>query len=417
MRAASPAFEITEGNAVAVAAICWRLAGLPLALELAAAGARYLSPQTLLSRLDRALSAGWARDLPERQRTMRATLDWSYGLLSAPERALFRRLSVFAGGFTLDAAEAVGMGPGTVEEATEGDGGVLELLGRLVEQSLVSVTETVPGEVGLRYGMLEPVRQHAREKLEGGEEEQVRGRHAEYYEALALRAELELNGAGQVEWMGRLGREYDNLRAAIGWLLDRGAAERVVRIGWGLWWFWLVRGFLVEGRRWMERALASGAKLSAICRAKALTVGAGLAWARGDYNRAAATLAESVRLARGASDRAVLATALLLMAFTAVARGDRARAAAAADESFLLHRAFGDGSGACLALLAAAHAAGAGGDLARAVRLVDEGEALARESGAPFSLASALNVRAMLLQLRGDDVRAVGLLRESLGLS
>src|SRR5919107_1637370 len=180
---ASPAFELTEKNAAAVAAICWRLDGLPLALELAAAQARFLGPTALLSRLDKALSAGGARDLPERQRTMRATLDWSHGLLSQGEKALFRRLSVFAGGFTLEAAEEVCASEGGVD-AEE----VLELLGTLAEQSLV--IEAQQPSTGTRYGMLEPVRQYATELLDESEEAaEVRLRHAGYYLALAEEAE------------------------------------------------------------------------------------------------------------------------------------------------------------------------------------------------------------------------------------
>ena len=159
----------------AVAAICWRLDGLPLALELAAAKARFLDPATLLSRLDRALSAGWARDLSERQRTMRATLDWSHDLLDGAQQGLFRRLAVFAGGFTLEAAEAVG---------SAGEEDVLELLGGLAEQSLVIVDQD-PGREA-RYGMLEPIRQYALEKLEdGAEAEEIRGRHAAFFLAMA----------------------------------------------------------------------------------------------------------------------------------------------------------------------------------------------------------------------------------------
>jgi predicted ATPase/DNA-binding XRE family transcriptional regulator len=173
-RAVSSTFSITEENAEAVASICWRLAGLPLALELAAAKVRYLDPSTLLSRLDRALATGAGRDLPERHRTMQATLDWSYELLHEPEKELFRRLSVFAGGFELEAAEAVGAA-GEVD--TED---VLLLLGNLVEQSLV-VAESTASEGGVRYGMLEPVRQYALEMLkESGEAEETRQRHAAF---------------------------------------------------------------------------------------------------------------------------------------------------------------------------------------------------------------------------------------------
>jgi predicted ATPase/DNA-binding XRE family transcriptional regulator len=190
-QAVSPSIALTTENAPSVAAICWRLAGLPLALELAAAKVRLLEPQALLSRLDHALSSAWARDLPERQRTMRATLDWSYELLSEPERRLFRRLSVFVGGFTLEAAEAVG----AIEEPQE----VLDLLGALVEQSLVVVQP--PNEVGeARYGMLEPVRQYALERLEQcGDAADAQRKHAEYCLGLAERADPELRGAHETE--------------------------------------------------------------------------------------------------------------------------------------------------------------------------------------------------------------------------
>jgi predicted ATPase len=218
-----------------VAAICWRLAGLPLALELAAAKVRFLEPAALLSRLDQALSTAWARDLPERQRTMRATLDWSHDVLSEPERQLLRRLSVFAGGFTLKAAEAVG----APEE-------VLGLLGALVEQSLVAAQSPEDGEA--RYGMLEPVRQYAREKLEESEEgDRVGMRHAEYYLALAELARPGLHGPRQAAWLDALAREHDNVSAAMAWLLERGKLEEAIRIGWGIHGFWFRRGYMGEG--------------------------------------------------------------------------------------------------------------------------------------------------------------------------
>ncbi len=208
-REASSAFLLTRKNAASVAAICWRLGGLPLALELAAAQARFLGPTALLSRLDQALETGGARDLPERQRTMLATLDWSYDLLSEEEQILFQRLSVFSSGFPLEAAETVGAG-GEV-----GVEDVLGLFGRLVEQSLVRAEPGTDGE-DVRYGMLEPVHQYALEKLEeGGEEEQIRARHAAYVDGLAGRAGPELKRADQAVWLHRLAREHDNLRAAL----------------------------------------------------------------------------------------------------------------------------------------------------------------------------------------------------------
>jgi predicted ATPase/DNA-binding XRE family transcriptional regulator len=407
-RAASPAFELTGENVVAVASICWRLAGLPLALELAAAKARFLDPATLLSRLDTALSSAWARDLPERQRTMRATLDWSHGLLSEPEASLFRRLAIFVGGFSLEAAEAV-------EDTECGAKEVLDLLGALVEQSLVKAE---PQEGETRYSMLEPVRQYALQKLEeSGEGERARERHAAYYEALVLWAGEEIEGTRQAEWMERLDREHDNLRVMEGWLLERGEAERATEVGWVMRWFWVVRGFLEEGRRWMGRVLASGETLSPSGRAKALAVTGTLAWAQGTFDRAATALTEASRIARETGDRSVLAFALRMEAYTALAQGDHARVATRADESFLLHSALGEASSASLSLLAMAHAAGARGDPDRAVRLLDESEALAREAGSPFSIASVLNVRAVFMQLGGDEAGAVDLLRESLGLS
>jgi predicted ATPase len=170
---------LTHKNAAAVAAICWRLEGVPLALELAAARARFLGPAELLSHLDQALEADGARDLPKRQRTMRATLDWSYELLSEPEQSLFQRLSVFSGGWTLEAAEAVGVRGDVSREE------VLGLLGSLVEQSLVVATSETDGD-DIRYRLLEPVRQYAMERLErSGEGVDARGRHAQFFLALA----------------------------------------------------------------------------------------------------------------------------------------------------------------------------------------------------------------------------------------
>jgi predicted ATPase len=257
-RAASPAFELTWENAVAVAAICWRLAGLPLALELAAVRTRFLDPASLLDQLDQALSAGRARDLPERQQTMSATLDWSHDPLSEPERVLFRRLSVFSGGFSLEAAEAVG----AVGEPEV----VLRLLGALVEQSLI---RAMPNADGVRYGMLEPVGQYAAEKLEqSGEAEEARQRRARHYLAFAERAESQIKGHNQVEWLDRLETENDNLRATIGWSLEVDHAQTAARFGWALGMYWVMRSRHREGHLWMEQTLAS-TDLSAKLRGRA----------------------------------------------------------------------------------------------------------------------------------------------------
>ena len=406
-RAASPSFELDERNAAAVASICWHLAGLPLALELAAAKTRYLDPTTLLSRLDRALSVGRERDLPDRQRTMRATLDWSHDLLSGPEQALFRRLSAFTGGFSLEAAEAVGAG-----EEEVGSEDVLELLGDLVEQSLVTAAKDA------RYGMLEPVRQYARERLEeSGEAEKIWWRHAAFFLKLAERGAPELTRSDQAAWLERLGREHDNLRAALSWLLQRGDAERAAHLGWDLKWFWYIRGHLAEGTRWMERALAHEDALTLTGRAKALTVIAGLVYSQGDLHRHAAFAEEGARLAREIEDRELLAMATYLGGHAAFVRGDLARAAALMGESETLYRTLGDEPGTGLALTVLGQIALAGGDAARAERLFDESEELLRVSGSWWNLTTNRSIRAITTEVQGDDAQTIALLQESLALA
>ncbi len=270
-----PAFELTRANAAAVAAICRRLEGLPLALELAAARVRTLSPTELLARLDHSLPllAGGARDMPERQRTMRGAIEWSYQLLEEPQRMLLNRLSAFRGGWELEAAEAVGAGEGIPEQE------VLDLLTGLVEQSLVVVETREDGRT--RYRLLVPVREYAEERLiQSGEAEETRRRHAEYFLALAEEAEAELAGPKQVNWLERLETENDNLRAVLGWTLDGAAdgsleqTERALQMAGALWRFWEARGYLAEGHKWLESALAASEGRDLSARAKAL-IGAG----------------------------------------------------------------------------------------------------------------------------------------------
>jgi hypothetical protein len=384
---------------------------LPLALELAAAKARFLSPSSLLARLDRTLSTGWGRDVPERQRTVRATLDWSHDLLSEPEKALFRRLSVFAGGFTLEAAEAVGAAGG---EDTEN---VLYLLGELVEQSLVIANTGANGNES-RYGMLEPVRQYAKEKLEENEEnEETRQRHAAYFLDLTDRAAQELTRAEQDAWLERLGHEHDNLRAALSWLLEREDAEDAARLGWDLMWFWHIRGHLAEGQRWMERTLALEDSLTSTGRAKAMTVVAALAFAQANFDRTTALTEEASRLAREAGDWEVLSLANLYAGSAALGRGEHNRAAAFATESVELYRTLGDQVGVGLALILLVHVALGEGDFVRAERLLDESEELLRAAGSWWNLTANLSTRALVAQLLGDHARTVVVLRKGLALA
>ncbi len=258
--AAAPDFALDAANAAAVAALCARLDGLPLALELAAARLTVLSPALLLRRLTPRLPllTGGARDLPERQRTLRATLDWSHALLGAGEQAAFRRLAVFAGGCTLAAAAAVcAAGEGTGLPSPAGD--AVDWVGVLLDQSLLRREDGADGEP--RFMMLETVREYAAERLAQGpsgqgEETAVRRAHAAHYLALAEEAESALAGPEQLGWAARLERERDNLRAALAWAGAARDAATGRRLAGALWRFWAVRGPLSEGRRWLREALA-----------------------------------------------------------------------------------------------------------------------------------------------------------------
>ncbi|HEX5912841.1 MAG TPA: hypothetical protein VFY54_06910, partial [Rubrobacter sp.] len=292
-RAISSAFEFTGANTTAVASICWRLAGIPLALELAAAKTKFLDPTTLLSRLDRALSTSWERDLPDRQKTMRATLDWSHDLLSKPEKALFRHLSVFVGGFTLEAAEVVGASGETGVED------VLGLIGRLVEQSLVTVKPGSGGEV--RYGMLEPVRQYALEKLkESGEAGETRRRHTTFFLELAEQARPELRASAQLDWLERLEEENGNLRAAMSRELAESDTETATRLGWALWTFWWLRDHQLESHRWIEALLKQ--EIPPTVRPRAIQVAAMTVYLQGEREESAKLLREALELSRRVDD-------------------------------------------------------------------------------------------------------------------
>jgi predicted ATPase len=250
-RAVAPGFALSEANAAAVAEVCARLDGLPLALELAAARLRLLSPQALLALLTRRLRVltGGERDRPDRQRALRDTLAWSHDLLPADARVVFRRLAVFAGGFDLEAARAVAAGPETDALA------VLEALGTLVDHGLAHEVQAPGGEP--RFGMLETVREFAEERLaECGEADATARRHALHFLALVERAAPALAEAWSPAWLERLGAEHGNLRAALAWLEAGGEPEAFLRLVEALYHFWLIRCHYREGLAWLERALA-----------------------------------------------------------------------------------------------------------------------------------------------------------------
>ncbi len=398
-RAVSPAFDLTAQNARAVTEICIRLDGLPLAIELAAARIKVLSPEAILARLQsqlRVLTTG-VRDLPFRQQTLRAAMDWSYGLLTEPERALFRRLAVFAGGFTLEAAEAVCTGAG-VE-----DGQLLDPLTRLVDKSLVSAVGA--GEHP-RYRLLETVREYAEDRLrESGEAENVRGRHLGWCVSLAERAEPELQGPDQRTWLDRLEREHDNLRAALGWSLESGHAEGALRLAGALWGFWYVRGYWTEGRQWLESVLAAGPGAGPAVRAKVINAIAVLLWAEGDYEGAKGRSEEGIALCRAIGDRAGLAFSLNLLGMIMRHRGDHRRATEMLEESLALRRALDDTWGIASSLNSLGIIASYQSDYSRATRLFEESLGLRRQLGDRGGIAECLYFLGIVTFHLGDRQR------------
>ena len=436
-RAVAPGFALTEANAPAVAEICARLDGLPLAIELAAARVKVLSPQALLARLTNRLRllTGGARDLPDRQRTMREAVAWSHGLLTEAEQALFRRLAVFAGGFGLEAAQAVG-GSGGGEGGERGEGAnpsplvlpsppersdtpsspsVLDVLTSLVDQSLVRWQEGPGGED--RFGMLETLREYALERLaHSGEGETVGRAHAGFFLALAERASPELVGAGQAVWLDRLEADHGNLRAALEWGLGREPAV-AARLGAALWRFWGVRGHLSEGRRWLERIVAVGGEGAAPAVLAEVLHGAGsLALSQADDGRAAELFERALALRRVAGDAPGTANTLRRLGALALRRGDPERAERLLTESLALYCAAANGRGIALVQGNLGMLARARGDHDRAAVLLAEGLAFFRAAGDREYAAYRLTALGDLALTRGDLARAAACFGEGLAL-
>lgn len=364
-----PSFSLA-GHDDAVAAICRRLDGMPLALELVAARTRTLTPHEILARLDDPLTllVGGSRDLPERQQTMRAAIAWSEQLLDPAEQAMLRRLAVFNGGWTLPAAEAV-CGEGLAEA-----GAVLDLIDVLVEQSLVA---THPTPHGTRYLMLEPVRQYACERLAAtGESAAVRLRHARYFVAMAEEAAPELEGrAGQASWVERLDQELDNLRGALVWGEEtpgEEAAEAILRLAAAPWRFWEMRWHVEEGRRWLSTGLARTEDVPPAVRARALNAAGNLARDQADLDQALAYHEECLAIRRSLGDTRGIAASLNNLGVVARDRGDAERTLELCGEACELFRAVGDDHGAAIALISLGNAATRQGDLARARAFYEE---------------------------------------------
>ena len=404
-------FALSSTNARAVAEICARLDGIPLAIELAAARVSALGVEGLASRLDDRfrLLTGGARDALPRQRTLRATLDWSYDLLTVQEQLVLDRLSVCAGGCTLAAAEVVCAGEGV--EGWE----VLDLLGALVGKSLVQAEERDGGEV--RHGLLETVRQYGQQRLAAsGRAGAVRDRHLAHFLALAEEAEPALKGADQATWIDRLEAEHDNLRAALGWAREAGAAEVGLRLAGALWRFWLMRGHFHEGRAWLEGALAGAEGAAPNARAEALQGAGVLAAEQGDYGRAAASFTGSLALRREMGDRRGSARTLSNLGIVAYEQGEYGRAAALHEEALVLCRELGDKRGLALALGNLGLVVLEQGEYERAAALQEESLALDRELGDTHSIGVALCNLGWAVLEQGEYGRAAALFTESLAL-
>jgi predicted ATPase/class 3 adenylate cyclase len=408
-RAVRPDFSLAEDNGPAVVEICERLDGLPLAIELAAARIKVLPPQVLLDRLGNRLKilTGGARNLPERQRTLRNAIEWSYGLLDEGEKMLFGRLGVFSSGATLGAMEAVCDAEGDLPTD------VFEGTSSLLDKSLLRQEEGAGGEP--RFVMLETIQEFANAKLEGsGEAEAVRRAHTEYFLALAEEAEPMLWGAEDAAWLDRLEQEHDNMRAALSWAIEHEEGELALRVVGALWRFWYMEGYYGEGRRWLEAALGKdwGA---AEARARALEGVGWLASGQGDLDRAQAAAKEGLKLSTEAGLGDVVTADLKNVLGEAVARqrGDYEWAAELLTESLALHRKAGDIRGVAWSLGNLANVSSARGNYEQAKELYEEGLALSRElDGAELLGAFLINLGYESL-LEGEPERATELNEEA----
>ncbi|MGH2562518.1 MAG: tetratricopeptide repeat protein [Thermomicrobiales bacterium] len=456
-----PDFHLSAETTRAVAEIVRRVDGLPLAIELAAARIKALPPAALLQRLEQRLPllSGGARDLPLRQQTMRDTIGWSYDLLDDAEQVLFRRLGVFVGGYTLEAAEAVGPGPTDAADEPQLNTpiDVLDGITALIDHSLLRESAESEGEP--RYQMLETVREYARDRLAASDARDViQRRHVAYFLAFAEASEPELIGPHQAEWLGRLDREKDNLRAALHWTLNRGEVDIATRLGAALWRFWERRGYLSEGRSHLAAILdlpSDPASLAARC--GALTGAGVLAALQGDYEQAIRHSEDALAGWRQFGDHRGIARSLLCLATVARFQDDYPGAESLGDESLAAYRAIDDrwGAGHVLAHLgmvawvqgdhatetaryedALTHLRDVGdqsgtfevllemgkgtcdaGDLARATTLFEECLALSTTMGDEAGRGAALAQLGVVARLRGDHARATNLLTEATALA
>jgi predicted ATPase/class 3 adenylate cyclase len=393
--AVKPDFTVTNENAPAVAEICHRLDGLPLAIELAAARVRVLPPQRMLAELSHRLSflMGGARDLPARQKTLRSAIDWSHHLLAAAEQKLFRRLAVFVGGCTLEAIESVCN--------SDNDLPVLETVESLVAKTLVNETET-HGQP--RFAMLETIREYAGERLvAGGEDQRVRDRHLSYFAAFAEEAHGKLMGAEQAAWLLRLETEHENMRAGIERDLMTPGSTGGLRICAALSTFWHKRGYLAEGRRWCAQVLGKpGTGEPTVERGKALAGAGTMAWRQGDYYTARARYEESLAIARKLGDRRGIASVLGNLGLVSFDQGNFGAARTLMRDSLATMRELGDRFGVAAMLGNLGHLEIKEEDYSAAWTLLQEEASIRRELADRRGIAGSLTNLGIVAYQRGD---------------
>ena len=414
-RAVQSRFTLTQETSQAVAAICVRLDGLPLALELAAARVRVLTPHQILARLDDAfrLLTGGSRTAPTRQQTLRATLDWSYLLLDQAARRRFESLAVFAAGFDLEAAEAIWSGD------SDADVDALEMLTALVDRSLVTAQ---PQAGAMRYRLLEPVRQYAEARLvERGAWEPIRRRHTEYFLELVEAGEAGLKGPHHEAWRARLELEHDNVRAVLRRCLDAGEATTAVRIGSALLNFWRQFGYRNEGRRWLEDALGPGSDVLPTLRAKAVQTTGELVFSNGDYRGARMWFERAVDNWRTIGDRAGLGSALGYYGRTIVLTADTAdeyeRGKALIEEAIAVNRETGMLWWAAWNMHHLGASAREHAELELAASTLDEGEAILTQLGESHAHSHLIAFLGAVLCEQGDLERGQQLIERSLAES
>ena len=418
-RLVRPDFQLNSQNAAAVAEICARLDGLPLAIELAAARVKLLPPPAILARLDQRLKllTGGSRDLPARQQTLRGAIDWGYDLLDEGEKAVFSRLAVFAGGCTLEAAEAICNPDGDLPVE------VFDILASLVDKSMLRLLEEIDRDGTPRpldeprFVMLQIIREYALEKLsEAGQDGPLQDRHAAFYMGLAETAEKELVGPGQVEWLGRLELEQDNLRGSLACAIERDDPETALRLGNALWRFWQIRGNLTEGRRWLEQALARAENVAVSVRAKAYNAAGILARDQGDYDQALTYLQVSLSLQRQIGNKPGIANALNTLGSVAAYRGDYDQAIKYHEESLALRRELGDKRGIAVSLSSLGTINYAAGRYEQTKGSLEEALSLLRELGDKRTTATLLNNQGEILKIQKNYTEARIAYKESLDI-